>query len=51
MAIDVSDSLLDEDDGVPDVWYLIGWANYLQGQDYYGNARHYLQKGKEVGFI
>jgi len=48
MATDVLETLLDEDDQVPDVWYLIGWANYLQGQDYYGNARHYLQKAKEV---
>jgi tetratricopeptide (TPR) repeat protein len=48
LSTDVSESLLDEDDEIPDVWYLIGWANYLQGHDYYGNARHYLQKAKEV---
>ncbi|CAG5134769.1 unnamed protein product [Candidula unifasciata] len=48
LSTDVSETLLDENDEVPDVWYLIGWANYLQGQDYYGNARHYLHKAKEV---
>ncbi|BFY97480.1 hypothetical protein BsWGS_00520 [Bradybaena similaris] len=48
LATDVSETLLDENEEVPDVWYLIGWANYLQGQDYYGNARHYLHKAKEV---
>ncbi|CAL1536079.1 unnamed protein product [Lymnaea stagnalis] len=48
LATDVLETLLDEDDEVPDVWYLIGWANYLQGEEYYSNARHYLHKGKEV---
>ncbi|XP_059179305.1 uncharacterized protein LOC131958345 isoform X2 [Physella acuta] len=48
LATDVLETLLDEDDEVPDVWYLIGWANYLQGTEYYSNARHYLEKGKEV---
>ncbi|KAK3741305.1 hypothetical protein RRG08_034350 [Elysia crispata] len=48
MATDVLETLLDEDDEVPDVWYLLGWANFLQGSEYYNNSRHYLQKGKEV---
>lgn len=48
LATDVLETLLDEDDEVPDVWYLLGWANYLQGAEYYSNSRHYLQKGKEV---
>ena len=48
LATDVLETLLDEDDEVPDVWYLLGWANYLQGSEYYSNSRHYLQKGKEV---
>ena len=47
-ATDVLETLLDEDDEVPDVWYLLGWANYLHGKDYYNNARHYLAKAKEV---
>ncbi|KAK0040920.1 assembly chaperone of rpl4 [Biomphalaria pfeifferi] len=48
LATDVLETLLDEDDEVPDVWYFIEWANYLQGQEFYSNARHYLLKGKEV---
>jgi len=47
-ATDCLETLLDEDDEVPDVWYLLGWANYLHGKEYYTNARHYLQKAKEV---
>ena len=40
--------LLDEDVDVPDVWYMLGWANYLQGADYAANARHYLSKARQV---
>ena len=40
--------LLDEDEDVPDVWYMLGWANYLQGADYAANARHYLSKARQV---
>ena len=47
-ATDCLETLLDEDDEVPDVWYLLGWANYLHGKEYYSNARHYLHKAKEV---
>jgi len=47
-ATDCLETLLDEDDEVPDVWYLLGWANYLNGKEYYSNARHYLHKAKEV---
>ncbi|XP_005096442.1 probable assembly chaperone of rpl4 [Aplysia californica] len=47
-ATEVLETLLDEDDEVPDVWYLLGWANYLHGKEYYSNSRHYLQKAKEV---
>lgn len=41
--------LLDEDEDVPNVWYMLGWANYLQGVDYAANARHYLSKARMVG--
>ncbi|KAK6165941.1 hypothetical protein SNE40_022747 [Patella caerulea] len=47
-SIDVAEGLLDENDEDPQVWYLIGWANYLHGDDYKGNARYYLQKAKKV---
>ena len=33
---------------MPQVWYLLGWLNYLQGNDYYGNARYYLKKMQKV---
>ncbi|XP_060081597.1 uncharacterized protein LOC132560906 [Ylistrum balloti] len=47
-AVDVLEGLLDENDEVPQVWYMIGWSNYLQGQDYKENARYYLQQAKQV---
>ncbi|OWF34891.1 probable assembly chaperone of rpl4 [Mizuhopecten yessoensis] len=47
-AVDVLEGLLDENDEVPQVWYMIGWANYLQGPDYKENARYYLQQAKQV---
>lgn len=48
MAVEVLELLLDEDEDVPDVWYMLGWANYLQGADYAVNARHYLTKANKV---
>jgi hypothetical protein len=51
MACEVLELLLDEDEDVPDVWYMLGWANYLQGPDYATNARHYLAKGKKASTI
>jgi hypothetical protein len=47
-AIDIAEGLLDENDEIPQVWYLIGWANYLMGEDFKGNARFYLNKCKKV---
>ncbi|XP_069128242.1 uncharacterized protein [Argopecten irradians] len=47
-AVDVLEGLLDENDEVPQVWYMIGWANYLQGPDYKENARYYLHQTKQV---
>ena len=49
MAGEVLELLLDEDDEVPDVWYMLGWAHYLQGEDYAVNARHYLARARAVG--
>ncbi|XP_046565671.1 probable assembly chaperone of rpl4 isoform X1 [Haliotis rubra] len=48
LACEVLESLLDEDDEVPPVWYMLGWANYLQGQDFRENARYYLNKANKV---
>ena len=48
LSTEVLELLLDEDEDVPDVWYMLGWANYLQGADYAANARHYLSKARQV---
>ncbi|KAK7109107.1 uncharacterized protein [Littorina saxatilis] len=48
LATEVLELLLDEDEDVPNVWYMLGWANYLQGADYAVNARHYLSKANKV---
>lgn len=47
-AVTVLEGLLDENEDDPQIWYMIGWANYLQGEDYKSNARFYLKKCKEV---
>lgn len=47
-ASDILEGLLDENDEVVDVWYLLGWLNFLRGEEYYGNAKFYLDKTKEV---
>jgi len=39
LAVEVLETLLEENDEVVDVWYLIGWANHLLGEDYKENAR------------
>ena len=48
-ASDVLDGLLEEDDEVVEVWYLLGWLNRLRDdEDYTGNSRFYLNKAKQV---
>lgn len=42
------ETLLEEDDEVVDVWYLIGWANYLLGDEGHDNARSYINKAKKL---
>ncbi|KAK8789232.1 hypothetical protein V5799_020993 [Amblyomma americanum] len=44
----VLDGLVEEDDEVVDVWYLLGWLNYLRGGEYKGNARYYLNQARQV---
>lgn len=48
LSTEVLELLLDEDDNIVETWYLLGWVNYLQGDDYYTNARFYLQKAQKV---
>nr|XP_022313654.1 probable assembly chaperone of rpl4 [Crassostrea virginica] len=47
-AVTVLEGLLDENEDDAQLWYMIGWANFLQGEDYKSNARYYLKKCKEV---
>jgi tetratricopeptide (TPR) repeat protein len=48
VASEILELLLDENDEVVEVWYLLGLLNYLQGSDFKNNARHYLKKGLEL---
>ncbi|XP_013403019.1 probable assembly chaperone of rpl4 [Lingula anatina] len=48
LASEILEGLLDEDEDVIQVWYLLGWLNYLQGEDYKGNARYYLDKADKL---
>ena len=47
-AIVILEQLLDEDDEVVVVWYMIGWVNHLKGDDYKSNAKYYLKKAEQV---
>lgn len=47
-ASKVLETLLEDDDEVVEVWYLLGWCNYIRGEDYKRNAQFYLRKAKEV---
>lgn len=48
MAADILEMLLDEEDEVVEVWYLLGWLNNLRGDEYKANARFYLNRATEV---
>jgi len=48
IASEILELLLDENDEIVEVWYLLGLLNYMQGADYKTNARHYLNKGIEL---
>ncbi|GFT72089.1 probable assembly chaperone of rpl4 [Nephila pilipes] len=47
-ATNILDGLVEEDDEVPEVWYLLGWMNYMQGHEYKLNAHYYLKKATKV---
>lgn len=47
-AIQVLEQLLDEDDEVVVVWYMLGWINELKGDDYKSTAKYYLKKADEL---
>lgn len=48
IASEILELLLEEEEEVIEVWYLLGWLHFLQGEDYKENARHYLTKGNEL---
>lgn len=48
LAAEILELLLDEEDQVVEVWYLLGWLNKLQGNDYSANARYYLARASDV---
>lgn len=47
-ATNILDGLVEEDDEVIEVWYILGWMNYIQGDEYKLNAHYYLKKAKKV---
>ncbi len=47
-AVQVLEQLVEEDDEVVVVWYMLGWVNHCKGEDYYSNAKFYLKKANEV---
>ncbi|KAK2143665.1 hypothetical protein LSH36_823g01024 [Paralvinella palmiformis] len=48
LSTEILELLLDEDDTVVEVWYLLGWANFLQGNDYKSTAKYYLEQAQKV---
>lgn len=50
-AVTVLEQLVEEDDEVIYVWYMLGWVNYLKGEEYYTNSKFYLRKAEEVFYI
>ncbi|XP_073533516.1 uncharacterized protein [Phyllobates terribilis] len=54
LATEVLDGLLEEDDEVIQVWYLLGWVCYLQAKEsdkeeaFKDSARMYLRKAKKL---
>lgn len=47
-ATTILDGLALEDEDCVDVWYLLGWTNFLKGGDYLCNAKFYLKKAAKV---
>lgn len=50
-AVTVLEQLIEEDDEVVYIWYMLGWVNYCKGEDYYSNAKFYLKKADEVEYF
>lgn len=50
-AVTVLEQLVEEDDEVIYIWYMLGWVNYCKGEDYFSNAKFYLKKANEVNIF
>ena len=50
-ALQVLEQLVEEDDEVVVIWYMLGWVNYCKGEDYYSNAKYYFKKANEVNLF
>lgn len=47
-ALTVLEQLVEEDDEVVVIWYMLGWVNYCKGDEYYSNAKYYLKRANEM---
>lgn len=48
-ATTILDGLVLEDENCVDVWYLLGWTNFLRMDHYLPTAKFYLKKASKVG--
>lgn len=47
-ALTVLEQLVEEDDEVVVIWYMLGWVNYCKGEEYFANAKYYLKRSNEM---
>lgn len=48
-SLTVLEQLVEEDDEVVVIWYMLGWVSYCKGDEYFSNAKYYLKKAHEMG--
>merc|ERR1712126_228260 len=49
LAVEVLDTILDEDDENLFVWYLLGWIGCMQGKEHYVNSKLSLEQALQIG--
>jgi len=49
LAVEVLDTILDEDDENIFVWYLLGWIGCMQGKEQYVNSKLSLEQALQIG--
>lgn len=49
LAVEVLDTVLDEDDENVFVWYLLGWIGCMQGKEQYVNSKLSLEQALQIG--